>query len=702
MALQDSLDDHEIRYRLDIFSTITALAGRLNACSVHECCDGSCTGQHTVPTPSLSAPLGVSLHLRHSPRYLPGGTVCRDEAWLADQFLEPFTYAPIDSGKATIRLLQIKSANFRKDVIECELFNVCLDDHPVFEALSYYWGSSDFDHQIVCNGKLRKITGTLNSALKRFRQDTYRGKRSPLWADALCINQDDKLELNAQLTIMHRIYSEAAVVDIDLGEVSVSWFPGYNLLKKLSFIAENLDFETRRTSRELYKRYGLPDDTSDQWQAYLYIFSMPWFFRTWTIQEMVLAKNATVRFGEYTFAWQSLYRSTKMIERLELQPSRAQYIRGLMHLEALQKIVHIRTQPKSNSTLLSIMRLTNDLDVSDPRDKINALVGLAGSQDIKDFPPFRADYTVPSETLYHRFAIHLITTGCVQQMLHLAGIQRRLLPSEAIPSWVPDWSAQSPLICPIPVAETRHATYRATRDSENFFPSIISTRGDKADILNMIGQCIDSIAVLTDTWSLGDSGSDEDNIIMIKMFLKWHESAEALLAVKDKDKIPKCAYLDPEEAFIRTILMNNLRTGRNASSTTCPISNPRLSHLLTIVSLLANSNGIGQFELSAYKSKNEMTTFQMQMLAVCTGRRFALTDKGRIGLVPHCAEVGDQIALILGAPVPFILRASGKQFPLGSKFEETMQLVGDAYIHGIMEGEAMDSDDFAPKDIWIS
>ena len=702
MALRDSLDDNETRYCLDVFSTITALAQRLNACPMHECCDGSCTGQDTIPRPSLSAPLGVSVQVRPSPRILPAGTLCHDEAWLADQQLEPFKYAPIDSRKATIRLLRIKSANFRKDVVECEILDMCLDDHPVFDALSYFWGPPDFDYQIICNGTLKSITRTLNSALKRFRQDTYRGERPLLWADALCINQEDKSELNAQLKFMHRIYSEAAVVDVDLGEANVSWYPGYNLLTKLSFIAESLGSESRRTPRELYKRYGLPDHMNNDWLAFLWVSSRPWFSRTWTIQEIILAKNAMVRFGEFTFSWKSLYQSTKLIQRLEMQPVHRESVRGLLHLEALGKIIELQSRPRSNSTLLSIMELTYDLDVSDSRDKINALVGLVGSQDTRSVPPFNADYTVPTATLYHRFGIHLIALGCAQRMLRVAGIQRRVLPFKALPSWVPDWSAQSPLICPMPVAGIRYTAYRATRDSEFSPPSITSTRNDEADVLVLMGQCIDSIAVLTNTWSLGESGKDEDNIAMIKKFLEWHESAKALRVMDDNKKFPKSAYLDPEEAFIRTILMDNLRTGRNASHLTSPITSPELTHRLVIKSLLANSKGIGKFELSGYKSMDEMATFQAQMLSTCTGRRFALTEKGRMGLVPHCAEVGDQVALVLGAPVPLKLRALKDQLHLRSKVEETLQLVGDTYIHGLMEGEGMDSDDFAAREIWIS
>ena len=131
-------------------------------------------------------------------------------------------------------LLRVKPAYYRKDVLECDLVDVSLDERPNFTALSYHWGPPRFDHQMVCNGKVTSITQSLNSVLKRHRQDNAGQKKQDLlWVDALCINQSDKLELNAQLLLMHRIYTEAAMVQIDLGDVDNSWYPGYDLLNKL-------------------------------------------------------------------------------------------------------------------------------------------------------------------------------------------------------------------------------------------------------------------------------------------------------------------------------------------------------------------------------------------------------------------------------------------------------------------------------------
>jgi hypothetical protein len=59
-------------------------------------------------------------------------------------------------------------------------------------------------------------------------------------------------------------------------------------------------------------------------------------------------------------------------------------------------------------------------------------------------------------------------------------------------------------------------------------------------------------------------------------------------------------------------------------------------------------------------------------------RKFCLTKKGYIGLAPLNAAEGDVVAVLNGGRVPFILRRleNGK-----------FQLVGEAYVHGLMRGE---------------
>lgn len=63
--------------------------------------------------------------------------------------------------------------------------------------------------------------------------------------------------------------------------------------------------------------------------------------------------------------------------------------------------------------------------------------------------------------------------------------------------------------------------------------------------------------------------------------------------------------------------------------------------------------------------------------------RFALTEKGYIGLVHQDAKADDLLCLIPGAGVPFVLRP-----PIDGSVSDRYVLVEEAYIHDIMSGEA--------------
>jgi hypothetical protein len=63
------------------------------------------------------------------------------------------------------------------------------------------------------------------------------------------------------------------------------------------------------------------------------------------------------------------------------------------------------------------------------------------------------------------------------------------------------------------------------------------------------------------------------------------------------------------------------------------------------------------------------------------GRCFAVTDKGYAGLVPTKTKVGDTVCILRGFAVPFILREKRPYYTL----------IGDCYIHGMMQGEMLDT-----------
>ncbi|KAF7185648.1 Heterokaryon incompatibility protein 6, OR allele [Pseudocercospora fuligena] len=66
------------------------------------------------------------------------------------------------------------------------------------------------------------------------------------------------------------------------------------------------------------------------------------------------------------------------------------------------------------------------------------------------------------------------------------------------------------------------------------------------------------------------------------------------------------------------------------------------------------------------------------------GRRPFLTNNGHLGCGPEMAEVGDHVVIVLGAEVPYVIR----KCPDGEHYA----LLGDAYVHGAMDGEFADPD----------
>ncbi|OCK73058.1 hypothetical protein K432DRAFT_313875 [Lepidopterella palustris CBS 459.81] len=87
-----------------------------------------------------------------------------------------------------------------------------------YEALSYTWGSVENPVIIKSNaGESFLATRSLASVFFRLR---YPDKQRALWADAICINQDDKEEKGQQVNNMFNIYHRASQVLIWLGEIA--------------------------------------------------------------------------------------------------------------------------------------------------------------------------------------------------------------------------------------------------------------------------------------------------------------------------------------------------------------------------------------------------------------------------------------------------------------------------------------------------
>lgn len=73
--------------------------------------------------------------------------------------------------------------------------------------------------------------------------------------------------------------------------------------------------------------------------------------------------------------------------------------------------------------------------------------------------------------------------------------------------------------------------------------------------------------------------------------------------------------------------------------------------------------------------------FWLCLTNVGLGRRLAQTECGTMAVAPKSVELGDRIAIFEGVSVPFVLRE-----------DDHYLVVGPCYVHGMMDGEALELD----------
>lgn len=194
-----------------------------SSCPIHEECDSSCSGRIGVRRyqlmPNSERQDEIDERAQLATEKLKEG-VERADPLLIDEDAPIFKHSPLSRPGSMIRLLKIKRGFLRADYVDCELVNFDINSTPSYGALSYRWGPPPDNIKFLCNGHVFHGRPSLERALKRLRAGFRPGQREEyIWADAICINQDDLVEKDAQIRLMGRIYSGAATVYVDLGDV---------------------------------------------------------------------------------------------------------------------------------------------------------------------------------------------------------------------------------------------------------------------------------------------------------------------------------------------------------------------------------------------------------------------------------------------------------------------------------------------------
>lgn len=350
----------------------------------------------------------------------------------------PYCYQPLSSPRQ-IRLLEVSHA-FDEDANLSGTLRVTdldAEDTLPYVALSYTWGQPNFTESLVLDGnRVLNITPNLAAALRRFR---YASALKWIWVDAICINQQDDADKNAQIPLMAEIYRGASRVMVWLGDR----IEDAELLQSI----KRLEKEGKAMPCLLLQG---DDSTTIETHPLSNLGELRYFTRRWIIQEIALNPNVVLCCRNIELPLPQLvgFINTRCMD------SGVQNIRLLCDLWLETAMLAIRPRTPLNERLndvgispydldllgnrdiASLMEEYSHYDCADGRGRISALLGLSTDA----CSDFRVDYRDSVAEVFLKFAEFLGNRGHMTWLLHHSLKRKDNAESITLPSWVPDWT----------------------------------------------------------------------------------------------------------------------------------------------------------------------------------------------------------------------------------------------------------------------
>ena len=547
-----------------------------------------------------------------------------------------------------------------------------LDDAPAFFALSYVWGTEKPTERLNIEQSVLKITLSLSILLHQFeaRRDDVRF----IWIDQICINQQDDVEKAVQVKMMRDIYVSAQKVLLWLGPSTKGSDLAMDIIAPLN---ESIGVLPQGRFAHDGIRSRLPGQDDAFWPALVDLYARPWYDRLWVLQEAILAKDVEVLCGNRSMHWAAFASfATKLYELTPpalIRAFDAHQSHGLNDsarlptwgFTSIRNIDTMRSSEAEGSKPPSWTYLSMGLNckVTNPLDRVYGVLGLLASEELVRSIDIRYDWE-PWQGYLHFCKVYIER----DPDLALFSMARCVSKPKELPSWCPNFDSP-------PNVGSTYCKYqglcagfkprepRNSRVQTSAISNTITVPGFRMDRVKAVTKAANPLQDHITPWE-GPTGQAAKH-------LQYH--FECLNLFKE-------AY--PAVATHIQALLRSLAAGHLARHEPLPAIDFSAVHFRLLESWTAMASG-GAMPRSSARELFTMRQW-LQALAMQATRRLFITEAGRVGIGPGNVEKGDHVCVFYSAGPLFLLRYVDADAPA--------ELVGDAYVDGLMDLEKMPGD----------
>ncbi|ORY14944.1 heterokaryon incompatibility protein-domain-containing protein [Clohesyomyces aquaticus] len=539
-----------------------------------------------------------------------------------------------------IRLL-ILNPGTEDEPTECYLEHYPVGSAKPYLALSYVWGSTENPGSILLDGCTFQVTANLGAFLKSIRHEF---STQVFWIDALCINQQDVQEKGHQIRLMKRVYEGASQIVIWLGEPDQNTKPAFDYLKhnyseeeEWSSAMGRLRIESEQVIKEI------PPEALDGIQDLL---ARPWWTRIWVYQEATAParRGSRVYCGKHQVDFEDL---RECIRDLCAIDSGKYSNRTALIMDEYSRIR--RFYNKSGTTiylhLADLLPTLRGFQATNPRDKLYALIPTSiDGNDLLD-----VDYSLSVEEVYMQSTCNIVQADKSLDFLGHCTQQDDICDLD-LPTWVPDWTQRESALHLF----KRGPDGKLYNACESLLANFEFDTGNR--ILKTIGKRFGTVEYI--------SPSQNDTVNETSLLKAWRDWLAKVDFVPSSPQSPYHPSPQVEDILLSTLVSDCDRIGLDLG-----LRLPR-----TESGNITEETKMRIMQAIETKSNNALTGLHPAFIH----RKLILTEGGYLGLTAKHAQKGDVVTILGGTQVPMVLRRNGDHF----------NLIGEAYIHGIMDGEA--------------